>query len=161
MDENLEKCQKEVINDFIKRHWTKICIIIVVLRLLADLSSDYSEYKKRTHANVAVTIECSTTEDGEYNGETFYLEDRQPMMGLTKNGEIYRSFPIEREEYDSIMKINYRIYAGENAEDDQTAYYKVTVTDNKGKNIFSDAYIYPLVSKSFCLRSKYVDEAKV
>lgn len=168
---------KEDIKDLIKRFIARyrlmfltgfLILLLILLPLIGIYISAGIYNRSDLNKTVAVTMECSGTENGDYEGYAIYLDEGQPTMGLTRNGEIYKSFPIEREEYDSIMKIDYRFYAEKNVsvnnnynlpvDDDLTAYYKVAVTDNKGKETYINSYIYPLVSKSGSLRSKYVGD---
>ena len=164
---------KDLIKRFIARYRLKFLIVLwilfwILIVLIGIYISAGIYNRSDLSKTVAVTMEYSGSENGDYEGYAIYLNDSQPTMGLTRNGEIYKSFPIEREEYDSIMKIDYRFYAEKNVsvnnnynlpvDDDLTAYYKVAVTDNKGKETYINSYIYPLVSKSGSLRSKYVGD---
>jgi hypothetical protein len=167
---------KDLIKRFFVRHRSKFLVVLWMLFwglvVLIGIYRSAGNYKRSDLSKtVAVTMECSGSENGDYEGYAIYLDDGQPTMGLTRNGEIYKTFPIEREEYDSIMNIDYRFYAVNKvsvnnyynlpADDDMTAYYKVTVNDNKGKEIHINSYIYPLVRKWGSLRSKYVGDFKV
>ena len=107
MDENFEKCQKEVIKEFIRRHWKLIRIIMVMLLLFFRFSPKLDKITKPKDTPVAVTVELSGKEDGGYQGYSFYLDDKQPMMGLIEGGITYRTIPIEQEDYDSMMNVGY------------------------------------------------------
>ena len=164
---------KDLIKRFFVRHRSKFLVVLWILFwILIVLIGIYTNYgindRSDLSKTVAVTMECSGSENGDYEGYSIYLDDGQPTMGLTRNGEIYKTFPIEMEEYDYIMNIDYRFHAEKNVsvnnnynlsvDDDLTACYKVTVKDNKGKETYINSFIYPLFRMSGRLRSKYVGD---
>ena len=168
MDENFEKYQKEVIKDFLRRHWTLIRIIMLVLLLFFKFSPKLETMMKPKDIPVAVTIELSGKEDGEYHGYSFYLEDEQPMMGLVENGNTYRTIPIEREEYDSMISAGYRKYSDRDMTVDGavTTYYKITLTDASGKEKSVNGKAAPALLSSLCykigvLTDRYIKQPKV
>ena len=150
MDENFEKCQKEVIKEFIRRHWKLIRIIMVMLLLFFRFSPKLDKITKPKDTPVAVTVELSGKEDGGYQGYSFYLDNKQPMMGLIEGGIIYRTIPIEQEDYDSMMNVGYGKYSDRDVTVDGSVvtYYKITLTDASGKEKFVNGKAAPALLSS-------------
>lgn len=164
MDEKFEKYQKEVIKEFIRRHWKLIRIVMLVLLLYFKFSPKLDKIIKPKDTPVAVTVELSGKEDGGYQGYSFYLDDKQPMMGLIEGGVTYRTIPIEQEDYDSMMNVGYGKYSDrdETVDGNVVTYYKITLTDASGKEKSVNGKATPALLSSLyykigVLRDRYID----
>ena len=147
---------KDLIKRFFVRHRLKFQIVFSVLLVILFVKG--LNYVDDLSKPAAVTLEYQKSGDDVFKGYSIYLDDDQPTMGVLKDGEICKTIPIEREEYDTIMAIDYK--NGLRTQVDLcgalgNAPVKVTVKDHMGRETVTDDYILSLELKLSDLIKKY------
>ena len=147
---------KELIKRFFARNKPLILAVFIMLSLI--LLGMMLNYAITLSTPAAVTLEYKKSGDDVFKGYSIYLDDDQPTMGILKDGEICKTIPIEREEYNTIMAIDYK--NGLRTQVDLcgalgNAPVKVTVKDHMGRETVTDDYILSLELKLSDLIKKY------
>ena len=156
----MSRLTKEDVKALIKRFFArnKPMILAVFIMLSLILLVMMLNYAITLSSPAAVTLEYQKSGDDTFEGYSIYLEDDQPMMGIVKDGEICKTIPIEREEYNSIMAVDFK--NGLKTQIDITGWFghsrlKTTVKDHMGKETVTNDYILSLEMKLSDLIKKY------
>jgi len=156
----MSRLTKEDVKALIKRFFArnKPIILAVFIMLSLILLGMMLNYAITLSTPAAVTLEYKKSGDDVFKGYSIYLDDDQPTMGILKDGEICKTIPIEREEYNTIMAVDFK--NGLKTQIDITGWFghsrlKTTVKDHMGKETVTNECIFDLEYELVKLIDKY------